>query len=342
MPKSRVLLFTALLSGLTTLLMVLLLALFINTTTSIVPLWVVVLLFFFSVFGLFYGAAYFILKRRVLRIKRRVLQQGIALTEQQISESSSLFELERTLEDLNARQSSLVDELKSREQFRREYIGNVSHELKTPIFNIQGYIYTLLDGAITDEKVAKKFLRRAAKSVERMTQLVKDMDVLTKVESGEYDIQIRPVRVRTLIDDALEEIENLAAKRKSKIKLDFDIDSKTQVYCDAPRLEQVLDNLLVNGIKYSEEGSTVHLSVTNVQNKVEFRVKDHGFGIAEADLPHIFERFYRVDKARSRDAGGTGLGLSIVKHIIDRHGERIQVQSKEGVGTEFIFTLKRV
>src|SRR6056300_235766 len=342
MPKSRVLLFTALLSGLTTLLMVLLLALFVNTTTSIVPLWVVVLLFFFSVFGLFYGAAYFILKRRVLRIKRRVLQQGIALSEQQISKSSSLFELERTLEDLNARQSSLVDELKSREQFRREYIGNVSHELKTPIFNIQGYIYTLLDGAITDEKVAKKFLRRAAKSVERMTQLVKDMDVLTKVESGEYDIQIRPVRVRTLIDDALEEIENLAAKRKSKIKLDFDIDSKTQVYCDAARLEQVLDNLLVNGIKYSDEGSTVHLSVSGVQNKVEFRIKDHGFGISEADLPHIFERFYRVDKARSRDAGGTGLGLSIVKHIIDRHGERIQVQSKEGVGTEFIFTLKRV
>jgi len=322
--------------------MVLLSALFVNTSASIVPFWVVMLLFFVSVFGLFYGAAYFILKRRVLRIKRRVLQQGIALTEQQISESSSLFELERTLEDLNARQSSLVDELKSREQFRREYIGNVSHELKTPIFNIQGYIYTLLDGAITDEKVAKKFLRRAAKSVERMTQLVKDMDVLTKVESGEYDVQIRPVRVRTLIDDALEEIENLAAKRKSKIKLNFDIDSKTQVYCDAARLEQVLDNLLVNGIKYSDEGSTVHLSVSGVQNKVEFRIKDHGFGISEADLPHIFERFYRVDKARSRDAGGTGLGLSIVKHIIDRHGERIQVQSKEGVGTEFIFTLKRV
>ena len=342
MPKSKVLLFTALLIGLTTLLMVLLLTLFVNATTSIVPLWVVVLLFFLCVFGLFYGAAFFILKRRVLRIKSRVLQQGIALTEQQISESSSLFELERTLEELNARQSSLVDELKSREQFRREYIGNVSHELKTPIFNIQGYIYTLLDGAITDEKVAKKFLRRAAKSVERMTQLVKDMDVLTKVESGEYDVQIRPVRVRTLIDDALEEIENLAAKRKSKIKLNFDIDSKTQVYCDAARLEQVLDNLLVNGIKYSDEGSTVHLSVSGVQNKVEFRIKDHGFGISEADLPHIFERFYRVDKARSRDAGGTGLGLSIVKHIIDRHGERIQVQSKEGVGTEFIFTLKRV
>ncbi len=342
MPKSRVLLFTALLSGLTTLLMVLLLALFVNTTTSIVPLWAVVLLFFFSVFGLFYGAAFFILKRRVLRIKRRVLQQGIALTEQQISESSSLFELERTLEELNARQSSLVDELKSREQFRREYIGNVSHELKTPIFNIQGYIYTLLDGAINDEKVAKKFLRRAAKSVERMTQLVKDMDVLTKVESGEYDIQIRPVRVRTLVDDALEEIENLAAKRKANIDVAFNIDSRVQVLCDAARLEQVLDNLLVNAIKYSEDGSTVHLSVTNVQNKVEFRIKDHGFGIAEGDLPHIFERFYRVDKARSRDAGGTGLGLSIVKHIIDRHGERIQVQSKEGVGTEFIFTLKRV
>lgn len=342
MPKSKVLLFTALLSGLTTMLMVLLLVAFVDITASTIPVWAVVLIFFCSVFGLFYAAAYFILKRRVLRIKSRILQQGIALTEHQISESSSLLELERTLEELNVRQSSLVDELKSREQFRREYIGNVSHELKTPIFNIQGYIYTLLDGAINDEKVAKKFLRRAAKSVERMTQLVKDMDVLTKVESGEYDVQIRPVRARTLVDDALEEVENLAVKRKSKIEVKFNVDPKTQILCDAARLEQVLDNLLVNAIKYSEDGANVILTVSNLQNKVEFRIKDHGFGISETDLPHIFERFYRVDKARSRDAGGTGLGLSIVKHIIDRHGESIRVQSKEGVGTEFIFTLKRV
>ncbi len=232
--------------------------------------------------------------------------------------------------------------MKGREQFRREYIGNVSHELKTPIFNIQGYIYTLLDGALKDEKVAKKFLKRAAKSVERMTQLVKDMDVLTKVESGEYDVQLRPVIVRNLLDDALEEIENLANKRQAKIKINFFIDDNTQVLCDAARLEQVLDNLLVNSIKYSAEGSLVVVTVSSVRDKVEFKIKDHGFGISEEDLPHIFERFYRVDKARSRDAGGTGLGLSIVKHIIERHGETIKVASTEGVGTEFTFTLKRI
>ncbi len=228
------------------------------------------------------------------------------------------------------------------EQFRREYIGNVSHELKTPIFNIQGYIYTLLDGALKDEKVAKKFLKRAAKSVERMTQLVKDMDVLTKVESGEYDVQLRPVIVRNLIDDALSEIENLANKRESSIKIHFAVDENTQVLCDAARLEQVLDNLLVNAIKYSPEGSTVDFFISGTREKIEFRIKDQGFGISEEDLPHIFERFYRVDKARSRDAGGTGLGLSIVKHIVERHGESIKVVSEEGQGTEFTFTLKRI
>lgn len=309
---------------------------------SDLPEWGLWMAFLFVVMISFYYAAYYILIGRIRRIQQKIQQQGLIGDSIKATAPLSLTELESRLEQWSEQQVALVEEMKGREQFRREYIGNVSHELKTPIFNIQGYIYTLLDGALKDEKVAKKFLKRAAKSVERMTQLVKDMDVLTKVESGEYDVQLRPVRVRNLLDDAMEEIENLASNRTAKIKLNFFADDSVQVLCDAARIEQVLDNLLVNAIKYSEEGSLVVVTVSSERDKVEFRIKDHGFGISEADLPHIFERFYRVDKARSRDAGGTGLGLSIVKHIIDRHGERIQVQSKEGVGTEFVFTLKRV
>jgi len=304
--------------------------------------WMWWLLFFLISLTSFYYATYFLLIRRIRGIQRKIQKQGFNDSSLNTRGIGNLAQLEERLEEWSEKQASLVEELKGREQFRREYIGNVSHELKTPIFNIQGYIYTLLDGALKDEKVAKKFLKRAAKSVERMTQLVKDMDVLTKVESGEYDVQLRPVIVRNLLDDALEEIENLANKRQAKIKVNFFIDDHTQVLCDAARLEQVLDNLLVNSIKYSAEGSLVIVTVSSTRDKVEFKIKDHGFGISEEDLPHIFERFYRVDKARSRDAGGTGLGLSIVKHIIERHGESIKVASTEGVGTEFTFTLKRI
>ena len=304
--------------------------------------WMWWLLFFLISLTSFYYATYFLLIRRIRGIQQKIQKQGFNDSTFNARGIGNLAQLEERLEEWSEKQASLVEELKGREQFRREYIGNVSHELKTPIFNIQGYIYTLLDGALKDEKVAKKFLKRAAKSVERMTQLVKDMDVLTKVESGEYDVQLRPVIVRNLLDDALEEIENLANKRQAKIKVNFFIDDHTQVLCDAARLEQVLDNLLVNSIKYSAEGSLVIVTVSSTRDKVEFKIKDHGFGISEEDLPHIFERFYRVDKARSRDAGGTGLGLSIVKHIVERHGESIKVVSKEGKGTEFTFTLKRI
>ncbi len=307
-----------------------------------IPEWLWWLLFFAITITSFYYATYYILIGRIRGIQQKIQKQG--LTESPLNKGSvgNLAELEERLEEWSEKQNALVEEMKGREQFRREYIGNVSHELKTPIFNIQGYIYTLLDGALKDEKVAKKFLKRAAKSVERMTQLVKDMDVLTKVESGEYDVQLRPVIVRNLIDDALSEIENLANKRESSIKIHFAIDENTQVLCDAARLEQVLDNLLVNAIKYSPEDSTVDFFISGTRERIEFRIKDQGFGISEEDLPHIFERFYRVDKARSRDAGGTGLGLSIVKHIIERHGEAIKVESTEGIGTEFTFTLKRI
>jgi two-component system phosphate regulon sensor histidine kinase PhoR len=312
-----------------------------NTFNHLLPDWTFWLFFSVITFAAFYYSSFFLLLGRIRKMKQRIEREGLSNDTFSLDGVSTLNELESRLNDWSEKQSELVQELKDREVFRRDYMGNVSHELKTPIFNIQGYIHTLLDGAYKDKEVAQKFLKRAAKSVDRMTELVKDLDVLSKVESGEYDIHIRPVLVQNIIEEALEEIENFAAKRGAKISLSLDLPSKTKVLCDAARIEQVLDNLLVNAIKYSGEPAMVDLKVLDEKGKVRFIVKDRGFGIPEGDLPHVFERFYRVDKARSRDAGGTGLGLSIVKHIIDRHGEIITVKSGEGIGSEFSFTLKK-
>ncbi|MGD1981483.1 MAG: ATP-binding protein [Flavobacteriales bacterium] len=278
--------------------------------------------------------------RRVRRIQERIEESGM----DSISKSDktmTLNMLEVAVSEWTAKQARLVKELESREEFRREYMGNVSHELKTPIFNIQGYILTLLDGALDDPKIASKFLKRAAKSVERMTSLIKDMDVLSKVETGQYDIRLEPVQLKLLIEDTLQGVESYARKNDANISVDFQVDERTDVLCDTARIEQVLDNLIVNSIKYSDGEKKVAIAITDIENKVQISVKDNGFGIPEKDQGRIFERFYRVDKARTRDAGGSGLGLSIVKHIIDRHNQTIMVQSKEGEGTTFKFTLDK-
>lgn len=300
---------------------------------------------------MFFGAVLFIalmlsiylnVTLRVRKIQMMIEEHGMSSSLPSKSRKTvTLQTLENEVYQWTSRQSLIVEELKGREQFRREYIGNVSHELKTPIFNIQGYVLTLLDGAIEDPKVALKFLKRAAKSVERMTSLIKDMDVLSKVESGQYDIMLAPINLNNLIEDTLQAIESYAGKRSAKVSVKFNIDKKTFVFCDAPRIEQVLENLLVNAMKYSDEGKTVSLYCDEVDDKIQITIKDRGFGIPEEDLGRVFERFYRVDKARSREAGGSGLGLSIVKHIIDKHNETITVKSKEGEGTEFKFTLSK-
>ena len=308
---------------------------------SELPSWMWWLFFFVSALVVLYATAYINITRRVKKIQDMMEESGLANMPVKKGRTMTLNELEQQVAQWSRRQSQVVEKLKGREQFRREYIGNVSHELKTPIFNIQGYILTLLDGAMDDPAVAKRFLKRAAKSVDRMTQLIKDMDVLSKVESGQYDIQKRPVRLRSVLEDALQGMDGFVKRRKAVIKLDWQVNSSVEVLCDPPRIVQVLDNLIVNAIKYSEEGKAVVVGIKEFENKVQVSVKDQGYGIPEKDLGRIFERFYRVDKARSREAGGSGLGLSIVKHIIDKHGETITVNSKEGEGTTFRFTLNK-
>ena len=280
-------------------------------------------------------------------VRRYALEKTVAIMKEhdpalfkEIPESIEGMEEEIVL--WSKKQSEFLEDYKSREQFRREYVGNISHELKTPIFSIQGYVHTLLDGAIDDPKVAKRFLKRAAKSVDRMTELVKDLEAISKIESGLYEIQLRPVVLRNLIDDSMEALESFIAEHKAEVEVVWEVKRDVQVVCDSARMEQVLDNLIVNAIKYSPVGSSVIVVIREKNNRVYIDVRDHGFGIPDGDLARIFERFYRVDKARARSEGGSGLGLSIVKHIVEAHGEEITVSSKERVGSVFTFSLAKV
>lgn len=235
-----------------------------------------------------------------------------------------------------------IDTLKIREEYRKEFLGNVSHELKTPLFTVQGYILTLLDGALEDKNVRKKYLQRAYKGVERLIYIIKDLDLITKLEVGDLNLEISDFDIIELIENVFDLLEMKASKKGVSLTFDMAYDTPVLVHADLEKIQQVLTNLIVNSIKYGYKGGTTEVSVENlIKNKVIVRVTDNGEGIAEEHIPRLFERFYRVDKSGSRKEGGSGLGLSIVKHIIEAHGEKIYVESVEGVGSEFSFTLEK-
>lgn len=269
------------------------------------------------------------------------LKLGSDEEEDLIAQSSDLRMVEREVSEWALERKTEIKELKERESFRREFIGNVSHELKTPIFNIQGYVLTLLDGALDDPKINKKYLHRANKSVERMINLVQDMDVLNKLESGVMDIRKTTFDIYKASQEAFDLLEDKAKKRDIKLIFKKPDYKAIKVEGDARRIEQVLANLVANAIKYGKEGGYVEIGFFDMDDKYLIEVADNGLGIPEADTPRIFERFYRVDKSRSRDIAGSGLGLAIVKHIIDSHKQTINVRSTEGVGSTFSFTLKK-
>ncbi|MDV7138012.1 ATP-binding protein [Maribacter sp. TH_r10] len=235
-----------------------------------------------------------------------------------------------------------IDTLNIREAYRKDFLGNISHELKTPLFTVQGYILTLLDGAMDDKNVRRKYLQRANKGVERLIYIVKDLDMITKLEVGELNLEFVDFDIIELIQNVFDLFEMKAAKKKIVLTFDMDYKEPIMVHADRDKIQQVLTNLLVNSIKYGQENGTTEVSVENlIKNKVIVRVTDNGEGIAPHHIPRLFERFYRVDQSGSRAEGGSGLGLSIVKHIIEVHGEKIYVESEEGVGSEFSFTLEK-
>lgn len=238
---------------------------------------------------------------------------------------------------------SEINILKDQENYRREFLGNISHELKTPLFTIQGYILTLVDGgALKDKKVREKYLRRAAKGVDRIISIVKDLDLITQFESGIKTVDRSEFNIFDLVDNVFDLLEFESEKNNISLKLENNNNSLIYVNADQERILQVLTNLIVNSIKYGSDNGYTKVIVEDFnKEKVIVRIIDNGEGIEEEHIPRLFERFYRIDKNRSRKKGGSGLGLSIVKHIIEAHNEQIFVKSEIGEGTEFSFTLSK-
>ena len=235
-----------------------------------------------------------------------------------------------------------INILKDQENYRREFLGNVSHELKTPLFTIQGYILTLIEGALKDKKVRGKYLRRSAKGVDRLISIVKDLDLITQFESGIKTVDKTNFNIYELIENVYDLMEFESEKNNTKLLVYNENNTPVIVNADKERILQVLTNLIVNSIKYGKENGFTEVKVEEYdKDRIIVRLKDNGEGIEDEHLPRLFERFYRIDKNRSRKKGGSGLGLSIVKHIIEAHQEQIFVESKIGQGTEFSFTIKK-
>lgn len=253
----------------------------------------------------------------------------------------ALRELKQKVTHWSAERKEESDLLQKLENYRREFLGNVFHELKTPIFNIQGYIHTLLDGGMDDKAIVTDYLKKAGRSVDRMIAIVEDLQTITQLEKGELELDWEDFDIVALCKDVLDAQELKAKENKITLILLNNPDEPIWVHADKFRIRQVLVNLVVNSVRYGKPNGETKVKVSEIENKVVVEVADNGIGISEEHLPRIFERFYRADKSRSREMGGTGLGLSIVKHIMEAHNEKVDVKSTKGVGSVFWFTLKK-
>ena len=235
-----------------------------------------------------------------------------------------------------------IETLKVREEYRREFLGNVSHELKTPLFTVQGYLSTLLDGAMDDKKIRKKYLERAEKGVERLVYIVEDLDMISKLEMGDVNLELSKFNIVDSVQSVFDLLEMTADKKNIILMFDRKYNKAIHVFADQEKIQQVLSNLIMNSIKYGKENGTTEITIEDLINeKMIVRVRDNGEGIEKQYISRLFERFFRVDKSGARSEGGSGLGLSIVKHIIEAHGEKIYVESEFGKGSEFSFTLEK-
>ena len=261
------------------------------------------------------------------------LDQPITTDMEALSREVKKFATDKKLE---------IEMLKVREKYRREFLGNVSHELKTPLFTVQGYLSTLIDGAMEDKNIRKKYLKRAEKGVERLIYIVEDLDMITKLEVGDLNLEFSEFDIVELIQNVFDLLEMKADKKKITLAFENYHIKPVIVKGDKDKLQQLVENLIVNSIKYGKEGGLTEVSVINLtKKKVLVRITDNGEGIESQNLPRIFERFYRVDKSGARSEGGSGLGLAIVKHIVEAHKEKIYVESEFGIGSEFSFTLTK-
>ena len=307
---------------------------------ELIQMLILLLLFFiFSVFLVHYRVERFILDR-VKGIYNDISSSGVSPNQQTVQ--TDMEALRKNLIKFADDKKLEIESLKDKEDYRKELIGNISHELKTPLFTIQGYVLTLLEGAMDHKKVREKYLKRTAKGVERLIYVVKDLDLINQFESGIKTIDRKYFDLRQLIENVFELLEMQALKNKITLGFDQEYQNTFHVFADEERIQQVLTNLIMNSLKYGvKKGKTEVILEELSQEKILVRVTDNGEGIEEEHMPRLFERFYRVDKSGNRKAGGSGLGLAIVKHIIEAHKEKLFVESTPGVGSEFSFTLER-
>jgi two-component system phosphate regulon sensor histidine kinase PhoR len=294
----------------------------------------------FSFFVLQYRVEHFIY-RRVKKIYDDVsLLDSTKFSSQSIT--TDMATLTREVKKFATDKKIEIENLKVREEYRREFMGNISHELKTPLFTVQGYLSTLLDGAMKDKALQKKYIERAEKGVERLIYIVEDLDMISKLEMGELNLEKSNFNIVELIQNVFDLLEMNADKKNIILMFDQKYSKSIKVFADQEKIQQALTNLITNSIKYGKENGTTEVSIEDlVENKIIVRLKDNGEGIEQHNIPRLFERFFRVDKSGSRSEGGSGLGLSIVKHIIEGHNEKICVESEFNKGSEFSFTLEK-
>lgn len=277
---------------------------------------------------------------RMAKIAEEIQRGNISKRITHIS-NDEIGELASTLNNMLDTVQAEISQLKKLERVRSEFLANVSHELRTPIFSMQGMLETLLNGAVDDPNVNREFLQRALRNTERLNMLLGDLIDISRIESGDMKMSFRYFDMRTMLTNVLSEMQPIAEQKNIHLRTDFSSGDGTEIYGDRERLRQVVENLVDNAIKYSEAGTVVTISYRDDEQEASISVADAGIGIAPEHLPRIFERFYRVDKDRSRDAGGTGLGLAIVKHILEAHHSSIQVKSEVGKGSVFTFALHK-
>jgi two-component system phosphate regulon sensor histidine kinase PhoR len=294
----------------------------------------------FSFFVLQYRVEHFIY-RRVKKIYDDVaLLESSTFRSQPIT--TDMETLTREVQKFASDKKHEIESLKVREEYRREFLGNVSHELKTPLFTVQGYLSTLLESGMKDKTIRKKYLERAEKGVERLIYIVQDLDMITKLESGDLNLEISTFNIIDVVQNVFDLLEMEASKKDILLLFDRKHSKPIMVEADREKIEQVITNLIMNSIKYGKEKGSTEVGLDDfVKNKLIVRVTDNGEGIAKQHIPRLFERFFRVDKSGARSEGGSGLGLAIVKHIIEAHNERIYVESVFGKGSEFSFTLEK-
>lgn len=310
--------------------------------------WWMLLLTLVLTFATCYAIFHFYLLRYIQRkikvIYKNIHKHKLANTEKKgfkFLQNTQMEDVEKEVEEWAAEQEKDAEKLKTWQEYRRKFLGDISHELKTPIFNIQGYLETLIEGGLEDETINKNYLQRAAKNVDRLNTIVEDLESISRLESGELILDLHPFDIKSLTEEVFEDLDFRAKERNIRLQLKPGADLGFMVRADREYIRQVLTNIVNNSIKYGKEGGVTKVSFYDMDHNVLIEVADTGIGIAAEHINHLFDRFYRVDKSRSREQGGSGLGLSIVKHIVEAHKQTINVRSTSGVGSTFGFTLEK-